>query len=375
MKTILLNPEFIKNPQPFFAEWQKNGGVYFESSSNTKFIVSAKLGKAILQDHQTFPLVSPKNVSNNNSIQGKAFTNWMLFFESEKHLQTRRYFESTFRKSDLLELNSKIGLISEKISQTLPNEFDLFSDFALEISTRVICQLFGWENPNINLLKSIAKAGSAWTYLPKEASDFPKIKFAVDAFLQQLNKSVNEGQFTPNGLIAKFLKAECEINLSKEEIIYNILFFFLASVETSTSGITNAIWLLKNNPDQLEKFLSEEKQRSHYVDELLRVMPPISYIARKAKNDFSFENYNIQKGENIILLIEGMNTDNTVYSEPLELNFEREKGRNFTFGGGMHSCLGYYLAKMEIESAVCAFLNIHPVLNLVKTKFNPHVLE
>jgi cytochrome P450 len=70
----------------------------------------------------------------------------------------------------------------------------------------------------------------------------------------------------------------------------------------------------------------------------------------------------IKKGEHILCLIGAGNRDPDVYPNPDRLDITRKGIRPFSFGGGIHFCLGAQLARIEAEIAIGTLLRRLPDL-------------
>jgi cytochrome P450 len=59
-------------------------------------------------------------------------------------------------------------------------------------------------------------------------------------------------------------------------------------------------------------------------------------------------------------ILPAANYDPAVFANPREVNFHRPRKPVFAFGGGVHSCMGAHLARLEIKIAITEFLRRIP---------------
>jgi cytochrome P450 len=70
-------------------------------------------------------------------------------------------------------------------------------------------------------------------------------------------------------------------------------------------------------------------------------------MGRIAKEDFELRGESIRKGELLMCDLLGANRDPRQFENPDALDVERSPNRHVAFGGGVHTCVGSHLAKLE----------------------------
>uniref|UniRef100_A0A4W3K5U9 Cytochrome P450 26B1 n=1 Tax=Callorhinchus milii TaxID=7868 RepID=A0A4W3K5U9_CALMI len=151
-----------------------------------------------------------------------------------------------------------------------------------------------------------------------------------------------------------------------------------AACASSASASTSLILQLMKNPGALAKLRRElqancvpdgdflhlrEISRMHYLDcvvqEVLRILPPVSGGYRIALQTFDLGGYQIPKGWSVLYSIRDTHDTAPIFPNPEIFNPDRfaedqmkGKGERFQylpFGGGVRSCLGKELAKLTIK--------------------------
>jgi hypothetical protein len=85
------------------------------------------------------------------------------------------------------------------------------------------------------------------------------------------------------------------------------------------------------------------------VEELLRFDPPIHRSQRFALEELELGGRRIRRGALITPVLASANHDPAVFSDPDRLDFERDAREQLAFGGGIHTCLGAWMARFELE--------------------------
>jgi cytochrome P450 len=83
-------------------------------------------------------------------------------------------------------------------------------------------------------------------------------------------------------------------------------------------------------------------------------------LARTATSDVTVSGVTIPAGDQVLLLYGSANHDETVFDDPEVLDFDRQVKNHWTFGHGIHYCLGNAVARLETRVAVQVLLENIP---------------
>jgi cytochrome P450 len=72
----------------------------------------------------------------------------------------------------------------------------------------------------------------------------------------------------------------------------------------------------------------------------------------------------VRAGEPVVVYLASANHDESVYTDPDELDFRRQESTHVGFGHAAHHCLGAPLARMELQVAMRTLLTRFPGLRL-----------
>jgi cytochrome P450 len=134
-------------------------------------------------------------------------------------------------------------------------------------------------------------------------------------------------------------------------LVANIGLLFGAGHETTVNLIGNGLVALFSNPNQLAKIRANPALIPGLVEELLRFDSSVQITARTALEDVEFEGRQIKQGEEVMTLLGAANHDPEQYTNPDSLDVERDKVKPVSFGGGIHTCIGAQLARIEAAVA------------------------
>jgi hypothetical protein len=120
-----------------------------------------------------------------------------------------------------------------------------------------------------------------------------------------------------------------------------------ASQNTTMNMISNAVISLAKFPQQRRKLREDPDRWPRFLEELLRYESPVQGLARATTRDVTLHGVTIPAGDQVLLLYGSANHDETVFPNPDVLDLERPVKQHWTFGRGIHHCLGSAVARLE----------------------------
>ena len=215
----------------------------------------------------------------------------------------------------------------------------------------------------------------------------------------KLNRANKNLHFILNNLIEKrrdsnqdypdllsFLMNACDEDTGKgftdRELIYQLLSILLGGVDTSANTLSFA-WFLAATNEKLQEKLREEAQlafkkcspniemlsnlpyTSMFINEVVRLYPPVPIFGRTALEEDSWEGYKIPKGTLIITSPYVIHRNSKFWNEPNLFNPERHTKDKmngmpsfsyFPYGGGPRTCIGMSYAQMQLPLTIASLV-------------------
>ncbi len=148
--------------------------------------------------------------------------------------------------------------------------------------------------------------------------------------------------------------------LSFTEVVSLARALMIAGNETTATALGNLLFFLATRPemaDELYANLDDDRYCTRFVEELLRLEPPVRGLARTTIREVELGGVTLPKGAHMLLLFASGNDDETVFECPRKFDMTRKNlGRQVAFGGGVHRCIGLSLARMEVKVAAREFI-------------------
>ncbi|MEV5693450.1 cytochrome P450 [Micromonospora globbae] len=298
---------------------------------------------------------------------GAFFGRIILYRDPPEHGRLRRLMAKAFSPALVRRLRPTIeSMVTELLAPAArTGRFDAVSDLAFPLPVMVVCALMGIPPADHDRIRpyalDLSKAFAA--IVPDE--DRPAADRAVEWLRGYLGEILDRRRAEPgDDLLSRMLAATDDDGavLGPDEIVDNAVFAFFAGFETTTNLIATGIAALLDHPDQLALLRTDPTLVPRAVEEFLRYDAPIQGVARLVREDLDIGDRTIRAGRVLILLLGSANHDPEQFAEPDRLDVTRDPNPHLSFGGGIHHCLGAYLARVEAQVTVETLLRRFPTL-------------
>jgi cytochrome P450 len=299
---------------------------------------------------------------------------WMLFHEPPTHTRLREPLKRRFTPKALASLTNDVRTITSKLLDEMEEagEFDLVEAFAHPLPANVIGRLFGVPDELRGWL-------GAWS------AKFGKVVFGATKdpdYLRCAHESGEEfhrivgdlmAQYTrqpTDNLISALLAYRDDIHgengLSSAEILGTCSALLFAGHDTTTSLLGSGTVALLEQTQSLEWLRAQpgDELPDAAIEELLRFESPAKTMIRTVAESHERNGHRFEAGQRVFMAIGAANRDPLAFTNPDTLDLERDPNPHFTFGYGRHFCLGAYLARLEIRTAMRMLIDRFPHLHI-----------
>lgn len=126
--------------------------------------------------------------------------------------------------------------------------------------------------------------------------------------------------------------------------------------DTVVKLLTGMIWYFGENPDALEQLRNNPDLIDGAVQEFLRFLTPLPAMARTTIPESDAAELPADRYVQISFI--SGNFDETVFTNPTEIDFTRARNPHLSFGFGPHTCLGNHVTEIEAKVFLKALLNL-----------------
>lgn len=160
-------------------------------------------------------------------------------------------------------------------------------------------------------------------------------------------------------LLGQLLPAESRGELTREDVIDEVLNFLAAGHETSAYALSWTLYLVAQRPKLQEALATDEGDLAQRVlQESLRLYPPVWAIERETERSVELGGFTIPAGQTLVVSVSGIQrhashwrTPNTFDPDRFlpEAAKDRHAAAFLPFGRGQRQCIGEELALLEMR--------------------------
>jgi cytochrome P450 len=272
----------------------------------------------------------------------------------------RKLMEQAFTARRVKSLEARIvELVNGMIDQIAERgRCDAIREFAQPMTIAVICEQLGFEQMDAARVERWSHAVmQTVSAMQTHETMLENAKEMAGLQLFLLDR-LRERQDAPREDITSDLVHAVDEDGSKLSLAETLSLtraMIAAGNETTATAVGNLFFLLATNPEQTEllrQVADDDRQLTRWVEEFLRLYPPVRCISRGVTREVELAGKVIPKDAHMLLLFPSANYDENAFPDPMTFDMTRGNlSLNTAFGGGAHRCVGSALARMEIKVA------------------------
>ena len=277
----------------------------------------------------------------------------LLSIEGEDHLRLRKLAGPAFSPKTIEPLAPFFADLANELIDNFIDKgsCEFMSEFAEPFSARVITGLLGLDNELWLKVADLAtKLGYVFSVTIKE--DLPLIEEGLQGILDISNELIRKSRLSSkDDFVGTLLKATLDGKaITDEELLSLVSLLIFAGFDTTRNQIGLGIKTFSKHPKQW-RLLGENPDLARVaVEEIMRVNPTITWVSRETSVDMEYKELTIRAGTTIHLLTIPAGSDPRKFVN-IEFDITAERAPHFGFGGGMHHCIGHYVARLDMKEA------------------------
>jgi cytochrome P450 len=203
----------------------------------------------------------------------------------------------------------------------------------------------------------------AAVYTPEHSPDIERVtamhrEMGLDMVNNMIEIRENPRPGIVNGLLQLRIDGEPAPDL---EILGNLGLVIGGGFDTTTALTAHSLEWLSEHPDERELL---SKNRDTLLDpateEFLRYFTPAAGDGRTFSDDVELNGNTFKEGERMWISWAMANRDPSVFTDPDNVVLDRKGNRHFSFGIGMHRCVGSNVARTVFKTMLTAVLDRMP---------------
>lgn len=270
-----------------------------------------------------------------------------LMMNPPNHTRLRKLVQPFFTPRALKDRTASIQKIVTQYLDRLDGRFDVVQEFASQVPIQVIADLLGVPDDD---KATFARWGSSlaetldgvWSH--KQLKNLHETIIEYNDFIDDLMDSRRRN---PKDDIVSHLVTQ-HADLSREDLVATTGLLLFAGFETTVNLISNGVLKAFENPHTVAPLSQSPEYAEGFVEEVLRLDPPVQYTIRWPKERLELAGVSLPKGMPVMLMLAAANRDPRVFKDPEKFDPTRSNAReHLAFSAGIHYCIGAGLSRIE----------------------------
>ena len=345
--------EIDVDPYPVYRRLREEAPLYYNERHDFFAVSRATDIERVLTDHDSF--ISGHGAFLDFIRAGIEMPPGMFIFEDPPvHTRHRKLVSRVFTPRRMAALGPQIrDFCARSLDPFIGSgRFDFVADLAAQVPMRTISMLLGIPDSDQEAVRD-QTTGSMRTR-PGEPMVIKEVG-SPEMYAEYIDW---RSKHPSDDLMTDMLQAEFEDEtgtlrrLTSEEILTYCGLIASAGNETASRLIGWIGKVLADHPDQRRELVDEPSLIPAAVEEVLRFEPPGHNFARYVSRDVELHGTTVPEGSVLVFLIGAANRDEERFVDGDRFDLHRKPVKHFTFGYGIHYCLGAALARLEGQIAL-----------------------
>jgi cytochrome P450 len=354
-----------ENPYPVYRELRERHPIYYSEEREMWVVSRYEDVRAVLLDAGLW--ASGQGTTPNEFVSYKPM---LISQDPPYHTHLRGAVHHSFTPRRMRALEKRVREIASELATAMEGqeEVDLYSAFTDPLPVAVISELLGVGIEDRDEFKQRADAIIHTTEGRGEGA--LEAQRWIYEYLEGVLPERGDGD-PEEDLISLLLNPPDDMKerLTHDEVVGFCTILLLAGTETTTNALGGALQLLDERRELRDELAKNPSALPPAIEECLRLESPVQGLSRVATRDTEVLGQPIRAGERIHMLFAAANRDENVFPDPDRFDPSRDPNPHFSFGLGIHFCLGASLARMELRVALEELLTRFPDHALVPERW------
>jgi cytochrome P450 len=313
-------------------------------------------GNALLKDKRLIQgsIRWPQHYGITHGLLATWWADMLLSQEGQDHARLRRLANPAFSPRILEALTPDFtALANELVDQfSESGKCEYMAQFAEPYAARVICRLMSLpESEWQHIAELSTEIGLAFSV--DIARELPRIESALQGLLDISVELIDRKRLaTDDDFITNLVRANVEGDaLSYDELLNMVSLMIFGGFDTTRNQLSLAMRTFAEHPEQWELLRQQPDLAKNAVEEVMRVNPTVTWVTRETATDFEYKDLTLPAGTTIHLFSLPAGSDPRKFEDP-SFDITQQRAPHFGFGGGIHHCIGHFVARIDMREAL-----------------------
>lgn len=364
-------PEFRSDPVSFHARLLASSPGFIEMDGvPSAFVATYAQVAAVLRNFKAFSSLKPKNLPGMERVDFFNSMPVMNYSDPPDHTRRRKVVNPAFTPKRTETLRDCAGEIVDRLIGGLiakGGEFEGLAALGRRLSVGVLMDNFlgiPVEDQQIFLDYVMTLP-----LLDKMKPGDPKPQPYLDAwekgaaYCRRQQELAREGQ--GNSLIRVIVEQAEGGAISDDEMMAMMIVLLTGGVPTVGGAAAASLMNLARYPDVAERIRQDPSLAPAFLEETLRLDPPVNLVMRFTKEATEVGGTVIPEGTPVYVMIRVACHDPSVFPDPTRFDIDRPNLKDHVaFGQGMHTCIGSSIARAVVPLMISSVAQRMPGLRL-----------
>jgi cytochrome P450 len=367
------------DPYPYYEAIRAHGGLVPVKKGSLVAVGYRECARVLrepalqVQDGTAFDRVYPRWRAHSSV---SAFTDSMLYSNPPKHTRHRALVNADFTVQQVARMRPVVERMTARLLDRIEKlgaggtPVNLMDEFASRLPMAVVSEMLGFDTDRQVWFRDVASAVAVSTDGFADPAALAVADTAMDELTAYFGEVIARKRGCPAADLVTSLVRVHDADpgrLSGGELVGNMMLLLTAGFETTAFLLGHGALMALGEPRHADRLRTEESFAAAYVEEVLRLEPPVHVTSRWADADLRLFGREVPRGSRVIVLLAAGNRDPRRFPDPHRFDPDRPAGQPLSFGGGIHFCLGAALARLEAQIALPMLVRRFPGLRLAGT--------
>lgn len=347
-------PEILAEPTAFFSELRARAPFAYLSQYRMLACGGYDVTRAVFSDHEQFVSSRGVGVSDFHLEEPWRPPSIVLEVDPPAHSRTRRVLTRALSPKVVADLRAIFAHDADAMVARLVNqsECDGVGDLAEAFPASVFPRAVGIREPDIR--KLVDYGAMVFNAIGPDNELRRKMMAKGPEIVPWINAHCRREMLTPDGIGAAIHAHADTGDITEAEAEMLVRSLLSAGIDTTVTGIGNALLCLAQNPDQFDLLRADPDLALSAFEETLRVTSPVQAFCRTAAMDTDIAGVGIEEGSKILCVLGAANRDPAKWDRPERFDITRKSAGHLALGVGVHMCVGQNIARAEGQAVLRA---------------------
>jgi cytochrome P450 len=277
------------------------------------------------------------------------------------HRRVRGAFAKPFTRSAVeASMGAMVASLAGALIDALPDEgsVDWVRDVAKPLPAAVFRRLFDLPEEDAEMLMALLHEDTVAIDVLLDpailsAEDLARGQEAMLGLVTYLERLALQRLEAPgDDLLSWLCSAYREGVLSWDDVLTQAMESLAAGTSTTQTLLSGMVEAFAAFPAEWDRLHADPSVLGPAVEEALRWVSPALTMGRVVVEDFSLHGRSLRAGDVVQCAVLVANRDPSAFPDPDRFDVGRSPNRHVAFGGGVHTCLGAHVARLEAREVL-----------------------